>query len=465
MENPRLAFLSPTLLDDRDALALGGRARAVARVERQPRDRGVGRALLAQRGVHRVGRAAAHRRRRRRGGGAARTRRRAGATLDGALAAFAAQPERTRLQLALDGVDPDEGLSIVPYEKGYLLLARARGRARRRRASARFVRDWFARFAGRVGDQRGLPRASPPSACAALRLRELVKPIRAAGGRRQRRERGRERGGARAAAELVEPIDGGADPAAAADLSGALPRSGRDAPRQRGCTGSIATATIRSRASSSSGCSASRASPSRRSSRWGSGAAPLDDARHERYIFVYGYGDTFARPRLHRRLAPPVRRPDARPPAQPRRAGGADGRRADGHHRAAAAARLDPPRQAARSGAGARPQGRRLDLLRGERGDDAAGGARAVEAAAQPDPGRRHRQRPQAHAAAGARARQGAVVARRRRRADGAPLLAGAHLGGGGARAHRPAAPRRRARRRQRRRRHRAAPGAARASR
>ena len=42
--------------------------------------------------------------------------------LDGALAAFAAQPERTRLRLSLDGVDPDEGLSIVPYEKGYLLL-------------------------------------------------------------------------------------------------------------------------------------------------------------------------------------------------------------------------------------------------------------------------------------------------------------------------------------------------------
>ena len=69
--------------------------------------------------------------------------------LDAALVAFAAQPERTHLVLALDGVDPDEGLSIVPYEKGYLLL-RALEERLGAAGFAAFVRDYFTRFAGRA---------------------------------------------------------------------------------------------------------------------------------------------------------------------------------------------------------------------------------------------------------------------------------------------------------------------------
>ncbi|HZR10622.1 MAG TPA: M1 family metallopeptidase [Myxococcales bacterium] len=39
-----------------------------------------------------------------------------------ALERFASHPERTRLRNHLQGVDPDEAYSTVPYEKGYLLL-------------------------------------------------------------------------------------------------------------------------------------------------------------------------------------------------------------------------------------------------------------------------------------------------------------------------------------------------------
>jgi leukotriene-A4 hydrolase len=43
-------------------------------------------------------------------------------SLDEALARFASRPELTRLRTKLDGVDPDEVFSEVPYEKGYLFL-------------------------------------------------------------------------------------------------------------------------------------------------------------------------------------------------------------------------------------------------------------------------------------------------------------------------------------------------------
>jgi aminopeptidase N len=42
--------------------------------------------------------------------------------LDEAVARFAARPQLTRLRTALTGVDPDEAFSEVPYEKGYALL-------------------------------------------------------------------------------------------------------------------------------------------------------------------------------------------------------------------------------------------------------------------------------------------------------------------------------------------------------
>jgi aminopeptidase N len=42
--------------------------------------------------------------------------------LERALADFAEQPELTRLRTQLLGIDPDLAFSVVPYEKGYLLL-------------------------------------------------------------------------------------------------------------------------------------------------------------------------------------------------------------------------------------------------------------------------------------------------------------------------------------------------------
>ncbi len=42
--------------------------------------------------------------------------------LDESIARFAARPELTRLRTHLDGVDPDDAYSLVPYEKGYFFL-------------------------------------------------------------------------------------------------------------------------------------------------------------------------------------------------------------------------------------------------------------------------------------------------------------------------------------------------------
>ena len=58
MENPRLTFLTPTLLAGDQLAGQRGRARAGALVDGQPRHQRERRALLAQRGLHRVRRAA-----------------------------------------------------------------------------------------------------------------------------------------------------------------------------------------------------------------------------------------------------------------------------------------------------------------------------------------------------------------------------------------------------------------------
>ena len=42
--------------------------------------------------------------------------------LEGALTRFASRPQLTHLRVPLDGVDPDDAYSQVPYEKGYLFL-------------------------------------------------------------------------------------------------------------------------------------------------------------------------------------------------------------------------------------------------------------------------------------------------------------------------------------------------------
>jgi aminopeptidase N len=103
--------------------------------------------------------------------------------LEQAFAAFASQPELTRLRLALTDLDPDAAMSIIPYEKGYLLL-RALELRLGRAPFAALVREYldcfalcsittddFAAFMGpRVPgfsfadwfDQSGLPPSAPP---------------------------------------------------------------------------------------------------------------------------------------------------------------------------------------------------------------------------------------------------------------------------------------------------------------
>jgi aminopeptidase N len=66
-------------------------------------------------------------------------------SLDEAIERFSAQPELTRLRTKLDGVDPDEVFSEVPYEKGYLFL-RAIEEAVGRVAFDRFLRAYVSEF-------------------------------------------------------------------------------------------------------------------------------------------------------------------------------------------------------------------------------------------------------------------------------------------------------------------------------
>jgi leukotriene-A4 hydrolase len=58
---------------------------------------------------------------------------------------LAAEPELTRLRLQLEGVDPDHAFSIVPYEKGYLLLRAIEENEGRARWDA-FVRRYMAEY-------------------------------------------------------------------------------------------------------------------------------------------------------------------------------------------------------------------------------------------------------------------------------------------------------------------------------
>ena len=65
--------------------------------------------------------------------------------LQTALDRFAARPELTRLRTDLEGVDPDEAYSSVPYEKGYLLLRKLEEVAGRP-AWDRFLRAYLGKF-------------------------------------------------------------------------------------------------------------------------------------------------------------------------------------------------------------------------------------------------------------------------------------------------------------------------------
>jgi hypothetical protein len=67
--------------------------------------------------------------------------------LERALAAFAVRPELTRLRTWLADLDPDETLSIVPYEKGYLFACALEAHVGRE-ALDRLLRGYLERFAG-----------------------------------------------------------------------------------------------------------------------------------------------------------------------------------------------------------------------------------------------------------------------------------------------------------------------------
>jgi leukotriene-A4 hydrolase len=130
MENPSLTFLSPSLVNADSALAVVAHELAHAWTGNLVSNASLehffineGFTVYAERRIleARFGSAVAERH-------AALGRR----ELSRALAAFSSRPELTRLHAPLDGVDPEEALSIVPYEKGYLLLTaleRAVGRA------------------------------------------------------------------------------------------------------------------------------------------------------------------------------------------------------------------------------------------------------------------------------------------------------------------------------------------------
>jgi leukotriene-A4 hydrolase len=66
-------------------------------------------------------------------------------SLDQAVKQFAAHPELTRLHTHLAGLDPDEAYSQVPYEKGYLFLC-AIENAVGRESFSRFLRTYLATF-------------------------------------------------------------------------------------------------------------------------------------------------------------------------------------------------------------------------------------------------------------------------------------------------------------------------------
>ena len=91
-------------------------------------------------------------------------------SLDEAVERFRARPELTRLVTKLDGVDPDEVFSEVPYEKGYLFLRALEAHAGRA-AFDRFLRAYVTEFRfGAIdsGDFARLCERELPGALAAV---------------------------------------------------------------------------------------------------------------------------------------------------------------------------------------------------------------------------------------------------------------------------------------------------------
>ncbi len=90
--------------------------------------------------------------------------------LEHAVAGFASRPHLTHLRTSLDGIDPDEIFSVVPYEKGYLLaraLEEHAGRAAFDRFVATYVRELRFRSIA-TDDFVALVRAELPGALEAV---------------------------------------------------------------------------------------------------------------------------------------------------------------------------------------------------------------------------------------------------------------------------------------------------------
>jgi aminopeptidase N len=144
MENPRLTFLTPTLIaGDRSLVSVVAHELAhswtgnlVTNANAEHFWLNEGWTVFAERrivealeGVERAELGAALGRR----------------TLERELARFADHPELTRLQTSLEGVDPDEAFSSLPYEKGYSFL-RLLEETVGRPAFDRFVRTYIDTF-------------------------------------------------------------------------------------------------------------------------------------------------------------------------------------------------------------------------------------------------------------------------------------------------------------------------------
>jgi aminopeptidase N len=144
MENPRLSFLTPTLLaGDRSLvnvvvheLAHSWTGNLVTNADAEHFWLNEGFTVWAERRILEAleGREVAELH-------AALGRR----ALEAALRSFADRPELTRLRTHLVGVDPDEAFSSVPYEKGYLLLRALEEQVGRARWDA-FVGAYLRRF-------------------------------------------------------------------------------------------------------------------------------------------------------------------------------------------------------------------------------------------------------------------------------------------------------------------------------
>jgi leukotriene-A4 hydrolase len=91
-------------------------------------------------------------------------------SLEEALHRFAEHPELTKLRTQLEGVDPDEAFSVVPYEKGYLFL-RALEESAGRPAFDRFLRAYLREFRFQsitTGDFLAVVRRELPGALEAV---------------------------------------------------------------------------------------------------------------------------------------------------------------------------------------------------------------------------------------------------------------------------------------------------------